>query len=981
MTQPRSRSARAASLIAALLLAFGAGAGTAQTSTTGAISLVATDAAGVPLTEVLITLADQRSGVERSAVSDDRGGFHFALLTPGPYTLSVELLGFAPTRVTDIPVRAGVDVSVEIGLDAVAAASPEPVTRRFAATALDAGSAGRAQRLQRRGIIPTPRQELRDLARLSSWTGASQGFEGLPPAAGALLIDGTPFRAARLAGMSEGAATPSGFAVQGFATADAMPVPFGLDVAEGAGGLLSARTLAPARGTSMRIEGRWSGDVLPLSDVEGGDVPDYNEIHGAFTMQGSAPARGVAYAAGVAVRRGERPFSAAWPVGTAAGPLLAEAAAKGADVAAYPAAAGLADRALGGFGAAELRMGERHVLAGSVHFASLPRVDVIEPRSGLLASSEGTDLVGSLALRSAFGGMHNELRAAFTTSARESSGLEPLPATYFVSDGLALGTLEGAARASETDFRLADALLMRGGGFTFMVGADALFSFHEVRRGPRDEVFFGGLPQLQAQTGVLGRIEAGPAVADWSQPTLALFGEARTMPAPGLSVRIGVRAERQSLPNDEVRADTTWARYSTVSNASADGGGWRIGPRLGLNWDLEQQHRWIIDLDAGVYHDRYDPLLLAAWQLDDGSALNRRFHGTLAWPSGGATTGWTGRRLLLLSPAFEPVRTGRVSGGVTYHLAEGTALQASAAFRRTDNLPRRTDLGVMPESFVRDQYGRSVYGTLAQQGALLAAEPGSGRRLGEYDQIALISSAASADYWGVTVGLERDVASGLSFTARYTFSRATDDWFGARAGGWGALAPPGLADPDWTDATADFDVPHRLAAGLTLDVPRARLGALFRLESGLPFTPGFRYGVDANGDGDAGNDPAFIDPDLPGMAEVMAAWPCLAESRGRFAARNSCRADAVLALDLAADVRLFQLGRVSSSVLLEVLGLLDPGHTVPDAALYLVDPDRETVSGTNDVVTVPLLVNPTFGTELARREPGRRLRVGVSLTW
>ena len=971
--------APAASLIAVLLLASGAGAARAQTSATGAIAGVVRNAAGEPLADALVVLEEQRGGTQ-SLFSDDRGRFRFSFLRPADYTLAIEVIGYAPTHTTDIPVRPGRDLRVDVVLDAVQTASPEPVIRRFAGGALRPGPGGRAQWLPRPETLPAERQELRDLGRLSSWTDESLGFEGLPASMSALLIDGAPFRPVRPPGTSIGAAAMTGFALHGFESAIATPVPLGVDVSAGAAGLLGAQTLAGTRAAQGRAEVRWSGDVLPGSSVENGDVPGFNEVQGSLALRGAAPGQGVRYAAGASLRRLERPFSRAWPEGGPAGQLLGAAAERGADVTSYPAPAALADRALDGFAAAGLRIGERHSLEASFHFASLPRLEVAEPRTGLLSTLEGTDGVGSLALRSAFGAVDNELRASLTSSVRESSASDSVPATYFVSEGLALGSSDHAARAAETAVRLGDALRLRAAGLTFTLGADALFAFHEVRRTPREDVFFGGLPQLQAQSGVLRRIEGGPPIADWSQPVYAVFGEARTTPAPGLSVRVGARAERQSLPNGEVRPDTTWSRYSPISNASADGGGWWISPRLGASWDLDREQRWIVELEGGLYHDRYDPLLLAAWQLDDGSARNRHVHSALDWPFGSPATGWTGRRLLILAPAFEPVRTGRVSGGLTHHLADGTALQVSAALRRTENLPRRTDLALLPEAFVRDQYGRSVYGTLVQQGSLLAGEPGSGRRLSEYDQIAIITSTASADYWGVTLGLEREVASGLSLTARYTYSGASDDWFGARDAGWGALAPSGLGEA-WTDGRSDFDVPHRLAAGLFLDLSRVRLSALLRVESGLPFTPGFRYGVDANGDGDVGNDPAFIDPDLPGMAELLGAWPCLAESSGRFAARNGGRANTWKALDLAADARLLRFGRVSTSVLLEALGLLDTGREVPDAALYLVDPNGETVTGTSDVVTVPLLVNPDFGRTLTRRQPGRRLRVGLSLVW
>src|SRR5690606_32789463 len=117
-----------------------------------------------------------------------------------------------------------------------------------------------------------------------------------------------------------------------------------------------------------------------------------------------------------------------------------------------------------------------------------------------------------------------------------------------------------------------------------------------------------------------------------------------------------------------------------------------------------------------------------------------------------------------------------------------------------------------------------------------------------------------------------------------------------------ALTPlPTASGTDWREGRSDFDVPHRLSAGAELRIGgplNARLAGVYRYRSGDPFTPGFRDGVDANGDGSGRNDPAFVDERIAGVSELARAWPCLRTQSGALAERNACRGPGVHGLDV-----------------------------------------------------------------------------------
>ena len=453
----------------------------------------------------------------------------------------------------------------------------------------------------------------------------------------------------------------------------------------------------------------------------------------------------------------------------------------------------------------------------------------------------------------------------------------------------------------------------------------------------------------------------------------------------------GPRVDRQPLPAGEVDLDTEWQRLAGLTNNVVDKTEWLPSVRAGFTWDVRQAHKWIINAGAGIYYDRFDPLLLSQWLTDDGTGRVRRDVGTIDWPN--PTSTGVFRRLTLIDGELAPPRTTRFGAGLVHRLSGTTALHVSGVFRQTENLPRRTDLNLLQLPVSRDQYGRAVFGHLIQQGSLLAVDPQPNlvcgqpasrcRRFDGYDEVAGITSDGVSDHWGFTVGVEHQTAE-VGLLARYTFGRTTDNWFAAREGGWTVSLPQGLDATDaWADGTSDFDIPHRAIAAVSMNGPAgSRIGASYRFQSGMPFTPGYRAGVDAGGDGSARNDPAFVDASMPGMAELFGRWSCLSESSGAIAKRNSCRGAATHALDVSVGFQFGQVAGTAASLVLDVFDLLESERTQPDAALYLVNPagalTRDAAART---INVPLVLNSNFGEELVRPHGGRKLRLGLSLNW
>ncbi len=119
------------------VLASAAGAQTVS-STTGAIDGRVTDASNAVLPGVTVTLVGEAMMGSRDTVTSDTGTFRFISVTPGLYTVTFALAGFATMKRTDIQVGAGFTATLNISLNV--ASLEEAVTVSGASPVVDAQS-------------------------------------------------------------------------------------------------------------------------------------------------------------------------------------------------------------------------------------------------------------------------------------------------------------------------------------------------------------------------------------------------------------------------------------------------------------------------------------------------------------------------------------------------------------------------------------------------------------------------------------------------------------------------------------------------------------------------------------------------------------------------------------------------------------------------------------------------------------------------
>ncbi len=952
----------------------------AQSLTAGSVGGTVRAASGEALGDVSVTLVDRASGVRAASQTPRDGRFRFSFVVPGVYDLMVERFGYRPQVVQGVPVRAGATIVVPVALaDAV---GPVIDTVRFAG----AGAGGARLSL----VTADASSDLSDLAAPLGLLPGAGGIlpmlstdleaDGLPGRFGAQAIDGIVRWSPRHPRLSGAWLDGVAFPLAGVREAELVSGSADAEWTGAAGALMTAASVPASRRTEFRLVTDGGADAQRATMV----------------LQGPLAGDTASYSLGATVRRFSAERPAPWALDSLASrdSAIAQdsfATDLGANLRPYQATLTLASA----FGRVDWRITRDHRVSVRVN-GSLARQD--NPDLGPLAavalgsSLRVRDLSVAATLTSAIGSrVGSELRVGIDAGSHEYTA-PGLRQTIFTAGGLTAGSsslIPGTFKRTSLHLtetahvRLLPALAFKAGVGVSRTTWDQ--SFAEFRGGV---FYFGDSTGFAARRGAFRQTVGTLPSARFSATSYAVFGQALIQPSPEFDLAIGLRYQGESLPLAGVTTNVEWRRLTGLDNAPSSLTTAGVAPRLAFAWTVGASRRWQVRGEAGWSHDPTDAGRLAeALTTGNGVSARRGFGALGAWPGSPDSTAVpvSGEILTLFGDRHAPPRTARALIGITGN-AGGMGLRLTGVYRHTDFLTRRRDLNLSPAPRARDQYGRVIYGALLQEGGLLGPRPGSNRRFAAFDEVSSLEPTGFSDYAGAGLSIDRQVSRGLSVLASYTYSRTTDNWFGARDGSAEAQLLP-FADSagptEWARGRSDFDVPHRLALGAQLRLPgRAgvRLTALYRWRSGYPFTPGFRDGVDANGDGSARNDPAFVTDTVQGAAALIAQHPCLRRQVGRLAERNSCREAGAGWLDLRFAVALVRSRGAAVDLYVDGLGLAHPDDAVVDRALYLVDPARALVTNAaSGVVNVPLVANPNFGQALAVRSPGAAWRVGLQV--
>ncbi len=968
----------------------------AQSIVAGSVGGAVLDQFERPIAEARVVITASGSEASRTADTRRSGLFAFLFLPPGEYGLAVEALGYQPAVIRRIQVRPGRSVPVTVHLERGLPPFDEPAVIDVREGALGMSLPGAAWwttdlELSR---LPDQSRDLAEVARFTSVSSETLDVEGLPGQLSGIVIDGVHFTGITHPAAAEPFQRTIAFPRSGFERGEL--VTNGLDVEWSGfpGATLSGHT---RRGTSefqVRVFGDWFGDALAASKHFDPKAVEHNSLRGGLMIQGPIVRDTAHFAVGIEARNLELAMPSVWE----ATPLDAEIVSVANDSFGVDLGPSLAPRlvttkTVAGFARVDWSVSKTHSLNFRANFASLSQENFDlgwNTIPGLGTEVTGSDVSVGAGLTSHLSPVIvSELRVGLEVLNREytSTGIS---GTQFSGGPVAFGTdpsLLGnfdrvAFQASEIIHFFAGLHRFKFGGAATLASNTYAYDFR-----PSGVFNFSGVNEFaQLQGGFRGADGVLPA-AEFTTSQFGGFIQDRWTAAPGLDITFGFRVDVELLSDDDIALDQTWQNATGLQNNDIRDVITKISPRLGFSWNVAGSLNWLLHGEFGMYNGVVDPALFGELVALNGQAALRHELGTLGgWPDPSSPTSSTVTlsSLTLPGPEFAPPRTQRASAGISGAIARATTLHLSATVRHTDFLPRRHDLNLSAAPTTVDRDDRPIYGTLTKQGSMVSVVPGSNRLFPNFDLVSALDPDGASDYWGVTVRLERRVAAALNLIGSYTVSQTEDNWLAPYGSPDRQLTPfpDSLDGQDWADGVSDLDVPNRVTVGAELDFGRVQLAGFYRYSSGRPFTPGFRPGVDVNGDGSSRNDPAFIDDAITGTAELVAAWDCLRDNLGQFSQRNSCRTDGVSTLDLRAVLSPIRVGNYPFSVVIDALNVLDSDVGDPDRAVYLVDPNLPLVTDPNTgVVSVPLVANPNFGALSVRRTTGRKVRIGVRVNY
>jgi hypothetical protein len=964
----------------------------AQSITSGILSGTVRNEMGLPMGDARVVLRAE-GGLERALETAGNGSFEFAFVEPGTYGVLVERLGYRPVSVERVSIRPGRDVTVTVQLEPTVPPVSGPQVRQF-----DEGIVGMSRpgsdwlfsSVELEGL-PDESRDLAELARFTTISNDELETEGLPGRFSGVYVDGVPQFGVAHPAIPLTHRRTAAFALLGVDNAELLTNGLDVEWSGFSSATMSGYTQRGSRQFNARGLGDWSGSALASSrHFEPGDV-SHNTLRGGVLLTGPVIRDTAHFALAVEGRRFETPMPRAWAETPFDDAVVSTASGYGVDLSEYVAPRNVATEMITMFGRFDWQISERtavNVRANAASFATTNPDLGAWSIPNLGSELEAADISGAATLSSQLTGtVANELRLAFELSRRsyESSNL---PATVLTEGPIAFGDDRGLpGRFERVSFHVNDALHARAGRHRLKVGASATIASldYEYAFNRSGAFYFGGPNQFATTSGVFTQSDGAVPVSRFSMPSIGLFLQDTWRAAPGLDLLFGLRTDIEILPDGEVTPNATLLARTGLANDDFTSTSVKLAPRVGLTWNVDEEGSWIVNAGLGVYHGTVDPAIMAELATRSSGDVDREGMNTFGdWPDipNGTLAPAVGEHVTLLGPDFQAPRSLRASFGVATALGRATAFHLSGVYRHTDFLPRRHDLNLSPFPIAQDQFGRPLYGQLVQEGSMIATVPGSNRQFDEFSAVSALDPDGFSDYWGVTARIERRFEN-VNLLASYTYSQTDDNW----VGGGGAAPdlqltpfPNDLDGSDWADGRSDFDVPHRFILGGSVDLGRVRLAGFYRFQSGRLFTPGFRDGVDANGDGSARNDPAFVDGTLPGVSDLFAAWDCLQEQNGRFVERNSCRAPSVHTLDLR--FALVPTSKYPVTLVIDALNLIDSDIADRDRALYLIDPNGSlTVDPTSGDVAVPLVANPNFGEPVVRRTTGRKVRIGVRVNY
>lgn len=966
-----------------------------------------------PVIAAQISLTNANAGTGYTFFADRRGQFSVTLVTPGTYDILAEQAGYQPVRYHGIVVRAGEQSFVSLVLER----RPPPVTTITEVPQSPGSGLSRghwigqevpAEYLQKLDFRADITDVSRDLSTAAEPRDGRAGYAvaagGLPQSLSRFYVDAVEETFLRHPGtVGEPASAPlfSRNSLMGVTALDN-----GIDIEwDGAPGhSLSGLSRVGSRELMFRPYLTYSGATLGGKSEDNPADSSASSFQGGAVLSGSLVRDTAAYIIGFNYESLEVPTANPWerdstvfdggPVSLRETLPVVAADTFGTNVEQFVAPTVRTFRGGNGFGRLDWQFSRSVGAFARVNVAKWKEQNPLlgeQLVSGAGTRLESRDFSAALGLTGAWTNTANEFRLGVRTGKRDwISG--QLPVTNLVAEGAAIGfspMLPGFFEERSVDVN--NTFQMGTGAHRFKVGVGLNFGHWRQTYGfGRNGIYtFGDLDGFGNAQGDFFQL-VGPGSVEFNTKVFEVMLQDTWSINEAVQIQLGLRYDNQTIPRGLIGTNAAWIAASGLTYNLSPEDGNNFAPRVGFVWSGPRNSGWVVRGGGGLYFGRTSSALIGEAALFDGTVKARRAQGVFAnWPAvpDSIVAPVIGPRMTIFDNEYRVPRSSKWDLAIG-HALRGMTIELAGSYHHTDYLPRRTDLNLVNAATGQTAEGRPIYGSLTKQGGMISPTVGSNRRFSGFDLVSGVIANGFSDYYAVSATIERKSTRGIGFRAAYTFSKTTDNWMLGPTGDPADQLTPfperALSD-DWADGRSDLDIPHQVAVTAQYSFP-GRMGlnvALrYRFRTGLPFTPGFRPGVDINGDGSGYNDPAFIDPAIAGTDELIGEHSCLSTQVGEFADRNSCREKSAHGLDLQLALRLPV--RVLGGGLLVTVDAFNVVATETgfvDRAVYLVDPAQPLTTNPSGDVVVPLIANPQFGSLLARRGEPRLVRFGLKVEY
>jgi Carboxypeptidase regulatory-like domain/TonB dependent receptor/TonB-dependent Receptor Plug Domain len=949
------------SLLIAALLLFCVSTVFAQSgnATTGAITGRVTDSSGGGLPGVTVTASSTQTGLTRTVVSENDGSYTVALVPPGNYRVEAELAGLGKANRPNVIVLLGNATNVNL---LISPQITEQITVTAAAPVVDTTQSGTTASVTEKQIenLPILSRDFRALATLTP--GVNESFGGRVEANGArgiatdYNIDGANSNSEFFGEQTGGTRAPFTFSQAAIKEFQVIRSSYAAEYGRGVGATLNAITKSGTNDTSGEVFGffrkkSWAatrpGTINGQPTSESFRAKD--SLQPGFALGGPIVRDRLFYFLNADFQRQKLPIIAS-DFTTRPEFIALTAAQQSAFLQKYEGLVGYPYAQELGY---DQTFNQNTYLAkvdaniGVKTHASL-RDNFSDfnnkfNQSGFLVRSNQGDehdrfnqLVGT-ADTAVSNNIFNQLIGQFERQERPIAPIAQGFPEIIVRQGsgsVTFGNINFLPNNTiEKKYQLKDSLTFIMGDHNFKGGVEFLkndFSnlFPRFSRGQYQFATVQDFLDNKVQRFQQG---LGPKPATtWTQNSYGAFIQDSFHPVQRLTLDLGLRADRQTLP------DATPAGNAAKYPALTEGFGRTnstVAPRIGAAYDLSGNGRSVLRGGTGIFYN-FLPSILVANPL---SQINGWFNQiniacTTATPCPTfpnllnadqfAQLPAASNAIQTITSDFKPQKAWRSSLQYMQQIGSAYSVGVGGQYSKLTQVQGKTQLNAVPLGY---SFGNvPVYSATA-----------AGRPFPEYGSVLADFSAEEAKYTSATIETHKLALAGskLSWDAFYTWSKSTDEESNERSTSTTFLYD--INNLALSNGPSDFDIRHRVVANATYEIPFGILVAgIFNWRSGVPYTANIFCncaGQSLNGlINVTGNIPVFVDS----SGNVIDLTQANGMTRPQFAAflagkgaviegRNQRRQPNVMNVDARISKRFSLMRGASVEVIGEVFNLMN----------------------------------------------------------